>query len=121
MAETDGQTQRPRDGFARATYVRRLTADPTVRGTSAGNVTNLRLAVNETDDPSYFDVVLWEKTGEIAATHLRTGARVLVDGRLQQRRWEDREGGRHERVELVADTLRFLGGGRREETVEAES
>ncbi len=78
-------------------------------------MTTLRLTVNETADSSFFDVVLWNKVGEVAATHLSTGVRVLVDGRLQQRRWEDTAGSKHERVELVVDTLRFLGGGRNDE------
>lgn len=102
--------ERPRDGFARATLIGRLTSDPVSRRTRAGDITTLRLAVNETADPSFFDIVLWDKLGQIAGTHLSTGARVLVDGRLQQRHWEDAGGSKHERVELVAETLRFLSG-----------
>lgn len=69
---------RSRDGFTRATLVGSLAADPVSRRTRAGDVTSLRLAVNETADPGFFDVVLWDKVAEIAATNLSTGARVLV-------------------------------------------
>ena len=114
-SETPEQSARRQDGYSHVVCVGRLTADPEQRSTSAGTVTNFRLAVNEGPEPSFFDVVLWEQPARFAAEWLKRGARVLVEGRLRQRRWE-REGTAHERVEIVVrERLIALGGGRREE------
>jgi len=95
-----------------------LTRDPEVRYTPQGTpVTNFSLAVNRKyrsgddmrEEVSYFDIVVFGKQAETAGQYLNKGSSVLVDGRLQQRRWDDRETGqKRSKVEVVAEVLRFL-------------
>ena len=60
----------------------------------------------------WHQVVAWAALGERAATHLRKGRSVLVEGRLQTRVWADVRGGKHITAEIRADRILFLGGGR---------
>ncbi len=95
-----------------------LTRDPEVRYTPQGTpVTNFSLAVNRKyragddmrEEVSYFDIVVFGKQAETAGQYLNKGSSVLVDGRLQQRRWDDRETGqKRSKVEVVAEVLRFM-------------
>lgn len=91
--------------------VGRLTRDPELRYTPSGKaVCNFRLAVDrdvkgETD---FFDVVVWDKQGESVANHLQKGRMVAVKGRLQSRSYEDKEGKKREKIEIVAERVRFL-------------
>ena len=80
---------------------------------------NLRLAVNtrrkdETgqwvDKPNYFDITVWGNQGERCAQYLAKGRPVGVDGRLEWREWETPEGNKRQAVEVVADSVQFLGG-----------
>ena len=103
-----------------------LTKDPELRYTPQGTpVCTLRLASTTKyksgdsmkDDTLFINVVVWGKQGETVAQHLSKGRSVLVDGRLQERRWES-EGQQRSRFEIVAQGVRFLGrkeeGGARE-------
>jgi len=93
-----------------------LTRDPEIRYTRDGNASaSFGLAVNRrwqtrgSDDweesTSFFDVVCWRDIAENVALSLVKGARVVVTGRLEQRTWENDEGERRSRVELVADDV----------------
>ena len=99
-----------------------LTREPEIRYTREGVAsTLLSLAVNrrwenrETreweESTSFFDVVCWRELVENAALSLAKGMRVMVSGRLEQRTWENDEGERRSKVEIVADevgpSLRF--------------
>lgn len=99
-----------------------LTRDPEIRYTrdgqasaSFGVAVNRRWQVKGTDDweesTSFFDVVCWRDLAENVALSLVKGARVVVSGRLEQRTWENEDGDRRSRIELVADdvgaSLRF--------------
>jgi single-strand DNA-binding protein len=104
----------------RVVLVGNLTRDPELRHTPSGTaVCNLRLAVNtrrkdETgqwvDKPNYFDVTVWGNQGERCAQYLSKGRPVAVDGRLEWREWETPEGNKRQAVDIVADTVQFLGG-----------
>ena len=104
----------------RVVLVGNLTKDPELRHTPSGTaVCNLRLAVNtrrkdETgqwvDKPNYFDITVWGNQGERCAQYLAKGRPVGVDGRLEWREWETPEGNKRQAVEVVADTVQFLGG-----------
>ncbi len=104
----------------RVVLVGNLTRDPELRHTPSGTaVCNLRLAVNtrrkdETgqwvDKPNYFDITVWGNQGERCAQYLATGRPVAVDGRLEWREWETPEGNKRQAVDIVADTVQFLGG-----------
>ena len=103
----------------RVTLTGNLTRDPELRTTPSGTpVCSLRLAVNTrrkdasgewVDKPNYFDVTIWGRQGENAAQYLEKGRPVALDGRLEWREWEDKEGNKRQNVEIVADTVQFLG------------
>ena len=103
----------------RVVLVGNLTKDPELRHTQSGMaVCNLRLAVNTrrkddtgqwVDKPNYFDITVWGNQGERCAQYLSKGRPVGVDGRLEWREWETPEGNKRQAVEVVADTVQFLG------------
>jgi single-strand DNA-binding protein len=75
-------------------------------------VATMRVAVNHrgrdrAEEPSFFDVVAFGKLAETCGEYLSKGRAVLVDGRLQERRWESKEG-RRSRLEVIASTVEFL-------------
>jgi single-strand DNA-binding protein len=104
----------------RVIVVGNLTRDPELRHTPSGMaVCSLRIAVNTTrkdetgqwvDKPNYFDVTVWGQQGENCAQYLSKGRPAAIDGRLEWREWETPEGGKRQAVEIVADTVQFLGG-----------
>ena len=105
----------------RVVLVGNLTSDPELRHTPSGTaVCKLRLAVNTrrkdastgewADKPNYFDVTVWGNQGESCAQYLSKGRPVGVDGRLDWREWEAQDGTKRQAVEIIADTVQFLGG-----------
>src|ERR687891_2380065 len=104
----------------RVVLVGNLTRDPELRHTPSGTpVCSLRLAVNTrrkdesgqwTDKPNYFDVTVWGQQGEACAQYLSKGRPVAVDGRLEWREWEAQDGSKRQAVEIIADSVQFLGG-----------
>ena len=93
----------------------RLTRDPELRRTQGGTaVTSFTMAVDrdfksqsgekETD---FIDVVAWRNTGEFAAKYLAKGRMAAVEGRIQVRDWQDKDGNRRKSVEVVADNVYF--------------
>jgi len=75
-------------------------------------VTNLRLATNRTvagkEEPQYFTVICWDKLAEVASEYVKTGRLLYVEGRLQTRKFQDRQGLTREVTEIVASDLQFL-------------
>jgi len=104
----------------RVVLVGNLTKDPELRHTPSGtSVCKLRIAVNTRqkdaqgnwgDKPNYFDVTVWGNQGESCAQFLSKGRPVGVDGRLDWREWEAQDGTKRQAVEIIADTVQFLGG-----------
>ena len=103
----------------RVVLVGNLTKDPELRPTSGSSLCKLRIAVNtrrkdETgqwvDKPNYFDVTVWGNQAESCAQYLSKGRPVAIDGRLEWREWETPEGNKRQAVDVVADTVQFLGG-----------
>ena len=97
-----------------------LTRDPELRALPSGtSVCSLRIACNTrrkdasgqwVDKPNYFDVTVWGAQGENCAQYLSKGRPVAVDGRLEWREWEAKDGsGKRQSVEIVADSVQFLG------------
>ena len=97
-----------------------LTADPDLRSLSSGTaVCKLRLAVNTrrkdntsgeyVDKPNYFDITVWGAQGEACARYLAKGSPVAIDGHLQWREWQTDDDTKRQAVEIVADTIQFLG------------
>jgi single-strand DNA-binding protein len=61
------------------------------------------------DKPNYFDVTVWGAQGENCATYLSKGRPVGVEGRLDWREWESQDGGKRQAVEIIANSVQFLG------------
>jgi single-strand DNA-binding protein len=98
-----------------------LTRDPELRSTPGGtSVCKLRVAVNSrrkdgqtgewVDKPNYFDVTVWGAQGENCANYLAKGRPVAIEGRLDWREWEAKDGsGKRQTVEIIANSVQFLG------------
>ena len=99
-----------------------LTRAPELRYTPSGTaVSDLRLAVNRSyttqcgerrEETCFLTVVVWGKQAESSAQYLDKGSPVLVEGRLQTRDWETKDGQKRNVVEVVAERLQFLGRAR---------
>ena len=101
-----------------------LGADPEVRYTQGGTaVANLRIATNESyndknsgeriEKTEWHRVVAWGKLAEIVGQYLTKGRQVYVEGQLQTRQWQDKEGNTRYSTEVRASDLVMLGGDRR--------
>lgn len=93
----------------------RLTRDPEVRTTSTGKtITSFSIAVDrggQDDQADFFDITAWEKLGELVSQYLSKGRRCLIQGRLRQDSWDDKETGKkRSKVEVVATDVTFLDG-----------
>ncbi len=93
----------------------RLTRDPESRTTPSGKtVVRFSIAVDRqtSDDVAdFFEVTAWEKLGELVMQYLGKGRKVLVQGRLRQDSWDDKESGKkRSKVEVVATDVTFLDG-----------
>lgn len=97
-----------------------LTRDPELRSLASGTaVCSLRVACNGrrkdnatgewVDDPNFFDVTVWAGQGENCARFLSKGRPVAIDGRLEWREWQDQEGNNRQAVQIVAESVQFLG------------
>ena len=104
--------------YNRVILMGNLTRDPELRYTPGGTaVANFGIAINrrfKTEDEvreevDFFDIVVWGKQAENCSEYLSKGRSVLVEGRLQQNRWETSEGQKRSKVEVVANTVQFLG------------
>jgi single-strand DNA-binding protein len=103
----------------RVVLVGNLTRDPELRQTPSGtSVCGLRIAVNTrrkdssgqwTEKPNYFDITVWGQQGENCAQYLSKGRPVAIDGRLEWREWDAQDGTKRQAVEVIADTVQFLG------------
>jgi single-strand DNA-binding protein len=101
----------------------RLTKDPDLRSLPSSNtsVCSLRIAVNGRrrnaagaweDQPNFFDVTVWGAQGENCKRFLQKGRQIAIDGRLRHRQWTTEEGQNRSAVDIIAESVQFLGGGR---------
>ncbi len=100
-----------------------LGKDPEVRYTQGGQaVANLRIATSRSwtdkqsgqrkEETEWHDVEVWGKQAEQCGEYLAKGRQVFVEGRLKTDKWQDKQSGQdRSRVKIVAETVRFLGGG----------
>ena len=97
--------------------VGRLTRDPEVRYAGEAPVANLGLAVNRRykdkngewkDDTCFVTVVFWRKQAELAQQYLKKGSAVFIEGRLQSRSWDTKEGEKRSTLEVLGDRVEFL-------------
>ena len=108
-------------GINKAIVIGNLGADPELRHTQSGTaVCNLRIATNETwndrdgqkqERTEWHSVVVFGKQAENCNQYLQKGRQVYVEGRLQTRDWEDRDGNKRYTTEIVAHSVQFLQGG----------
>jgi len=105
--------------FQKMIVMGRLGADPEMRYTPKGSpVTNLSIAVSEGNTTTWFRVVAWGKLAEVCNQYLGKGQMVLVEGKMQRRMWEDKEGRSRETWQLQADRVIFLSGEATRERIE---
>ena len=105
-----------------------LGRNPEMRYTPNGKaVTSFSVATNRTwvnadgqrrEDTEWFNVVAWGNLAEICKQYLSKGQQVYVEGRLQTRGWEDQDGKKHYRTELVVNEMIMLGERRSTEAAE---
>ena len=96
-----------------------LGADPEVRYTQNSQaVANFRIATtdvwtdregNKQERTEWHNIVAWGKLGEICGQYLKKGKQIYVEGRIQTRQWEDKEGGKRYTTEVVANIMQMLG------------
>lgn len=97
----------------RVSLTGRLTAKPEERRTQSGDiVATLRLAVNNRSKGEkvamFFDVAAFGKVGELVVQYLDKGARVAIDGRLNWKEWETKDGSKRQAVSVIANEVYFL-------------
>jgi single-strand DNA-binding protein len=108
-------------GINKVILIGNLGQDPETRTTPGGTtVTNIRIATSETwkdkvtgekkEQTEWHGVVLWNRLGEIAAEYLKKGSQVYIEGRLQTRKWQDKQGVDRYTTEVVASEMQMLGG-----------
>ena len=103
----------------RVVLVGNLTRDPELRQTPSGtSVCSLRIAVNSRrrdesgqwiDKPNYFSISVFGNQAESCSQYLSKGRPVAIDGRLDWREWQTQDGQKREAVEIVAESVQFLG------------
>ena len=108
-------------GINKVILVGTLGADPDTRYTpSNAAVTNLSLATNESwkdkqsgeqkEKTEWHRIVMFNRLAEIASEYLRKGSQIYIEGKIQTRKWEDKEGKDSWTTEIVANEMQMLGG-----------
>ena len=118
-------------GVNKAILIGNLGRDPELRYTQNGQaVANFSLATSESytdrsgervERTEWHRIVAWGKTGELCAQYLAKGRTVYIEGRIQTRDWEDKEGVKRQTTEINAATVQFLGGPRGEGSGSSQS
>jgi single-strand DNA-binding protein len=108
-------------GINKVILIGNLGQDPETRTTPGGaTVTNIRIATSESwkdkttgemkEQTEWHGIVMWNRLGEIAAEYLRKGSKVYIEGRLQTRKWQDKQGNDRYTTEIVASEMQMLDG-----------
>ena len=100
-----------------AVLMGRLVADPELRTTTSGiSVTSFRIAVDrsfvrqgEERQADFIDIVAWRQTADFVCRYFRKGSMIAVQGSIQTRAYEDKQGNKRTAVEVVADNVSFCG------------
>ncbi len=106
-------------GLNKVMIIGHLGRDPEMRYTPSGRpVTTFSVATSRSwstvdgerhQETEWFNVVAWGNLAEICKQYLNKGQQVYIEGRLQTRKWEDKEGNKHSSVEIVASEMMMLG------------
>ena len=105
----------------------RMAADPELKTTPGGvSVATFRLAVERNYAPEgekrqadFINCVAWRNTGEFIVRHFGKGALLAVEGSIQTRNYEDKNGNKRTAVEVIVNQAHFCGGGERKEAAQA--
>ncbi len=122
-------------GLNKVMIIGHLGRDPEMRYTPSGKpVTTFTVAVSRSwnsgdgerhTETEWFNIVAWSNLAETCKQYLSKGQQVYIEGRLQTRRWDDKEGVKHSSVEIVANEMTFLSerreGGHTQEAAPAAS
>ena len=102
----------------KVTLIGRLGHDPEIRYTQSGSaVSNATIATNDywidkqgekQERTEWHSLVMWGRLADLAQSYLKKGSQVYVEGRLQTRDWEDQQGHKHYKTEVVVTTMQFL-------------
>lgn len=107
-------------GVNKVILVGNLGADPEIKYTDSGRaVANFNIATSESwndkdgqrhEKTEWHRIVCWARLAELAGEYLSKGRQVYVEGKLQTRQWDDRDGNKRYTTEVMARELTFLGG-----------
>ena len=107
-------------GLNKVILIGNLGRDPELRYTQGGQaVANFTLATTESitkrdgereDRTEWHRIVAWGKLAEICGEYLSKGKQIYLEGRIQTREWEDKEGNKRTTTEINAQTVQFIGG-----------
>ncbi len=109
-------------GVNKVILVGNLGADPDMRYTPSGaGVCELRVATSDSwtdksgqrqERTEWHRVIVWGKRAEVCAKYLSKGRQVYVEGRIQTRNYDDKDGNKRYITEVIANDVQFLGGGK---------
>jgi single-strand DNA-binding protein len=112
-------------GVNKVILVGNLGTDPELRYTPSGKaVANFSLATNEQwtnkdgekeERTEWHRIVAWGRLGEICGEYLSKGSQIYIEGKIQTRAWEDRDGNKRYTTEIIAQAMQMLGGISRKE------
>ncbi len=108
-------------GINRVTVSGNLTRDPELRATSSGlSVLNIGMAVNDRrknqetgqweDQPNFVDVTVFGARADALSSILSKGFKIAVDGKLRWSQWENKQGERRSKLEIIADEIELMTG-----------
>ena len=117
-------------GLNKVMLIGNLGNDPEIRHTNSGMaVATLSLATAESwkdrdsgetrDKTEWHRVVFFGRVAEVAEQYLKKGSQIYIEGRLQTRKWQDRDGNDRYTTEIVGNDMQMLGGGRKSDTDES--
>jgi single-strand DNA-binding protein len=108
-------------GVNKVILIGNLGSDPEIRYTQSGQaVAHFNIATTDTwtdkngqsqERTEWHRIVVWGKQAENCSKYLSKGRQIYVEGRLQTREWQDKEGNKRQTTEIVANDVQFLGGG----------
>jgi single-strand DNA-binding protein len=109
--------------FNKFIAVGNLTRDPESKSTNSGhNICEFRIAVNNPkskEDVLFIDVETWGKLADICTEYLAKGKKIIVEGRLKNNSWTNKDGEKRNKIFCVADDIRFVGSKSDEERSES--
>ena len=108
-------------GINKVILIGRLGQDPEMKFTQTGQaIANFTMATSETwkdkntgqknEKTEWHRIVAWRRLAEICGEYLKKGSQVYIEGKLQTRSWEDKDGNKRYTTEIVANQMQMLGG-----------